>query len=270
MNKTGVKLAGVSVGGGITTDVMMSPSTVRNPHSRAHAYGWETEKVTDIAYEHVAKLNRAYQKDITFTWGATGLNDMSFEYGARFYKSKKHIITSQTEHKRVLDLCRQLQYEGCDITYLPIKNNCLVDLEHSEKEICPDKSLVSIMTVNNKIEVIQQMQVGTLYRKQGAFFLTNGVQAMGKIRVAVAKRDVDWMSISDPKVDGPRGTRACYIGCRLGVRMDPLISGGGQEHSLHSEVLTPLLAIGLGEARRIAPEEIEVPHSSPTSPPLSD
>ncbi|KAG0124740.1 pyridoxal phosphate-dependent transferase [Tuber indicum] len=290
MSKTGVKLAEVSVGNRLTTDVMMSPSTgipkqtsimdqesrpvclgmqatiptdlcmlnsilpiyaglYGNPHSRAHAYGWGTEKVADIACGHVAELDGARRGEAVFAWGAAGLNNMSIKYGARFYKSKKHIITSQTAYKCVLDLCRQLQDEGYDIT---IKNNCLINLEHSEKDICPDTSLVSIMTVNNEIEVIQQMQVGTLYREQGAFFLT-----IGKIRVAVAKWDVDWMSISDPKVDGPRGIGACYIGCRLGVRMDPLISNRGQEHGLRSEVLTPLFAIGLGEARRIAPEEIE-------------
>ncbi|RPB01589.1 PLP-dependent transferase [Choiromyces venosus 120613-1] len=126
----------------------------RNPHSCTHTYGWGKEKEIDIARENVAKLNGAHPKEIIFTSGAMGLNDMSIMYVARFYKSKKHIITSQTEQKCVLDLCRHLQDEGYDITYVPIKNNGLINLEHLEKEICPDTALVAIMTVNNEIEVI--------------------------------------------------------------------------------------------------------------------
>ncbi|RPB01492.1 PLP-dependent transferase [Choiromyces venosus 120613-1] len=307
MNKTGLKPAKVGVGNGLMADVMMFSSTssysqannnsgrriltnltptdpcmldtilptytglYRNPHSCTHTYGWGKEKVIDIARENVAKLNGAHPKEIISTSGAMGLNDMSIKYVARFYKSKKHIIASQTEHKCVLDLCRHLQDEGYDITYVPIKNNGLINLEHLEKEIHPDTALVAIMMVNNEIEVIQQMEeIRKLYRKQGVFFHTNGAQAMGKIPVEVGKWNVDWMSISSPKVYGPKHIGACRISRRLKVRIDPLVSGGGQEHGLHSGTLAHSLVISFGEARRIAQEDIEVLPSSPTSPPLSD
>ncbi|RPA91459.1 PLP-dependent transferase [Choiromyces venosus 120613-1] len=234
-----------------------------NPHSRMHPYGWETKKVIDIAREHVAKLNGAYPKGILFTTGATGSYHMSVRYVAGLYRSKKHIIASQTEHKCVLDLCQHLQDEGYDITYLPIENNGLINLEHLEKEICTDTALVSIMTVNNEIEVIQQMEeIRKLYRKHGVFFRTNGVQVMGKIPVEVSKWNVDWVSISGPKVYGLKRIGACYIRCRLKVRIGPLISGGGQEHVLRSGTLAPSLVIGFGEAHRIVQEEIEYTRTS--------
>ncbi|RPA94606.1 hypothetical protein L873DRAFT_1792858 [Choiromyces venosus 120613-1] len=238
-----------------------------NPHSRTHAYGWETEKAIDVAREHVAKLIGAHPKEIIFTSGATESNNMSIKCVARFYKSKKHIITSQTEHKYVLDSCRQLQDEGYDITYLPVKNNGLINLEHLEKEIHPDTALVSIMTVNNEIGIIQPIEeIGKLCRKKGIFFHTDGAQAVGKIPVDIGKWGIDLISISDPKVYGPKGIGACYIRCRAKVRIDPLISGGGQECGLRSGTHTHSLVIGFGEACRIAQEEIEVLPSSPTSP----
>ncbi|RPA90171.1 PLP-dependent transferase, partial [Choiromyces venosus 120613-1] len=308
MNKTGVKLAEVSVGNGLMVDVMMSPSTgifnqttimdegsrtiyfnmqatnptdpcaldailpiyaglYGNPHSHTHPYGWETKKVIDIALEYVAKLSGAYPKGIIFTWGATGSNDMSIKYVARLCKSKKHIIALQTEHKCVLDLCRHLQEEGYGVTYLPVENNDLINLEHLEKAIRPNTALVSIMMVNNEIEVIQQMEeMRKLGQKQSVFFLTNSAQAQGKISIDAGKWNVDWMSISGPKVYGSKRIAACYIPCRLKVRIDPHISDGGQEDCLRSGTLAHSLVIGFGEAGRIAQEEIEVLPSSPTSP----
>ncbi|RPA90030.1 PLP-dependent transferase [Choiromyces venosus 120613-1] len=188
---------------------------------------------------------------------------------ARLYKSKKHIIALQTEHKCVLDLCRHLQEEGYGITYLPVENNDLINLEHLEKAIRPDTALVSIMMVNNEIEVIQQMEeMRKLGQKQSVFFLTNSAQAQGKISIDAGKWNVDWMSISGPKVYGSKRIGACYIPCRLKVRIDPHISDGGQEDCLRSGTLAHSLVIGFGEAGRIAQEEIEVLPSSPTSPAL--
>ncbi|KAG0640715.1 pyridoxal phosphate-dependent transferase [Tuber brumale] len=229
-----------------------------NPHSRMHPDGRETKKVVDIAREHVAKLNGAYPKGILFTSGATGSNDMSIKYVARLCKSKKHIIALQTEHKCLLDLCRHFQDGGCGITYLSVENNVLINLEHLEKEICPDTALISIMTVNNGIEVIQQMEeIGKLHRKQGVFFHINGEQVIGSAPVGFSWWNVDWRSISGPKVYGLKPIGAGYIRCSLIVRIDPLIAGWGQERVLRSGTLAPSLVIGFGEARRIAQEDME-------------
>lgn len=231
-----------------------------NPHSRTHAYGWETEKAVDSAREHVASLIGADPKEIIFTSGATESNNMSIKGVARFYKGKKkHIITSQTEHKCVLDSCRHLQDEGFDITYLPVQENGLIDLKELEAAIRPDTALVSIMTVNNEIGVIQPMEeIGKLCRSRKVFFHTDGAQAVGKIPIDINKWNVDLMSISGHKVYGPKGIGACYVRRRPRVRIDPIISGGGQERGLRSGTLAPPLVIGFGEACRVAKEELEV------------
>lgn len=231
-----------------------------NPHSRTHAYGWETEKATDEAREHIAKLIGADSKEIIFTSGATESNNMSIKGVARFYRNtKKHVITSQTEHKCVLDSCRHLQDEGFDVTYLPVGQNGLINLEDLEKAIRPDTSIVSIMTVNNEIGVIQPMEeIGKICRKHKVFFHTDAAQAVGKIPVDVNKWNIDLMSISGHKIYGPKGIGACYVRRRPRVRIEPLISGGGQERGLRSGTLAPHLVVGFGEACRIALEELPV------------
>lgn len=243
-----------------------------NPHSRTHAYGWETEKAIEQAREHVANLIGADAKEIIFTSGATESNNMSIKGVARFFGrsgKKKHIITTQTEHKCVLDSCRHLQDEGFEVTYLPVQKNGLVDLKELEAAIRPDTALVSIMTVNNEIGVIQPMEeIGKLCRSKKTFFHTDAAQAVGKLPVDVNKWNVDLMSISAHKIYGPKGMGACYVRRRPRVRIDPIISGGGQERGLRSGTLAPPLVVGFGEACRIAKEEIEV---SPANkyPPLS-
>lgn len=231
-----------------------------NPHSRTHAYGWETEKATEDARAHIAKLIGANPKEIIFTSGATESNNMSIKGVARFYKSKKkHIITSQTEHKCVLDSCRNLENEGFEITYLPVQTNGLIDLGELEAAIRPDTALVSIMTVNNEIGVIQPMEeIGKLCRSREVFFHSDGAQAVGKIPIDVNKMNIDLMSISGHKVYGPKGIGACYVRRRPRVRIEPLISGGGQERGLRSGTLAPPLVIGFGEACRIAYEDLAV------------
>ncbi|KAL7269037.1 cysteine desulfurase [Rhizina undulata] len=233
-----------------------------NPHSRTHAYGWETEKATDAARENVANLIGADPKEIIFTSGATESNNMSIKGVARFYKGKKrHIITSQTEHKCVLDSCRHLQDEGFEVTYLPVQNNGLVDLKQLEEAIRPDTALISIMTVNNEIGVIQPMEeIGKLCRSKKVFFHTDGAQAVGKIPVDVNRWNVDLMSISGHKIYGPKGIGACYVRRRPRVRIDPIISGGGQERGLRSGTLAPPLVVGIGEACRIAKQELQYDH----------
>lgn len=233
-----------------------------NPHSRTHAYGWETEKATERAREHVANLIGAEPKEIIFTSGATESNNMSIKGVARFFGrsgKKKHIITSQTEHKCVLDSCRHLQDEGYDVTYLPVQKNGLIDVKGLEAAIRPDTALVSIMTVNNEIGVIQPMEeIGQLCRLKKVFFHTDGAQAVGKLPIDVNKWNVDLMSISAHKIYGPKGMGACYVRRRPRVRLDPIISGGGQERGLRSGTLAPPLVVGFGEACRIAKEEMEV------------
>ena len=233
-----------------------------NPHSRTHAYGWETEKATELAREHVASLIGADSKEIIFTSGATESNNMSVKGVARFFGrsgKKRHIITTQTEHKCVLDSCRHLQEEGFEVTYLPVQSNGLVDMKELEAAIRPDTALVSIMTVNNEIGVIQPMEeIGKLCRSRKVFFHTDGAQAVGKMPINVNDWNVDLMSISAHKIYGPKGIGACYVRRRPRVRIDPIISGGGQERGLRSGTLAPALVVGFGEACRIAKEEMLV------------
>ncbi|KAI1270063.1 cysteine desulfurase [Xylariaceae sp. FL1019] len=243
-----------------------------NPHSRTHAYGWESEKAVEEAREHVANLIGADPKEIIFTSGATESNNMSIKGVARFFGrsgKKKHIITTQTEHKCVLDSCRHLQDEGFDVTYLPVQNNGLVDMAELEAAIRPDTALVSIMTVNNEIGVIQPMEeIGKLCRSKKVFFHTDAAQAVGKIPLDVNAMNIDLMSISSHKIYGPKGMGACYIRRRPRVRIDPIISGGGQERGLRSGTLAPPLIVGFGEACRIAKEEM--PYDSKRIKALSD
>lgn len=233
-----------------------------NPHSRTHAYGWESEKAVEDARAHVASLIGADPKEIIFTSGATESNNMSIKGVARFFGrsgKKKHIITTQTEHKCVLDSCRHLQDEGFEVTYLPVQNSGLVDLKELEAAMRPETALVSIMTVNNEIGVIQPVEeIGKMCRERKIFFHTDAAQAVGKIPMDVNAMNIDLMSISGHKIYGPKGIGACYVRRRPRVRLDPIISGGGQERGLRSGTLAPPLIVGFGEACRIAKQEIEV------------
>ncbi|KAI4867355.1 cysteine desulfurase [Hypoxylon rubiginosum] len=231
-----------------------------NPHSRTHAYGWESEKAVEEAREHIAKLIGAHAKEIIFTSGATESNNMSIKGVARFFGrsgKKKHIVTSQTEHKCVLDSCRHLQDEGYDVTYLPVQTNGLIDLKELEAAIRPETVIVSIMAVNNEIGVIQPLEeIGKLCREKKVFFHTDGAQAVGKIPLDVNAMNIDLMSISSHKIYGPKGIGACFVRRRPRVRLEPIISGGGQERGLRSGTLAPPLVVGFGEACRIAKEEL--------------
>lgn len=244
-----------------------------NPHSRTHAYGWETEAAVNTAREHVASLVNADAKEIIFTSGATESNNMILKGIANFYKSKKnHIITTQTEHKCVLDSCRTLQEQGFEVTYLPVQSNGQVDLEMLKKELRPTTSIVSIMAVNNEIGVIQPLkEIGEMLKTHGAelskqlgkgvpkpFFHTDAAQALGKIPLDVNEAGIDVMSMSSHKLYGPKGIGAAYVRRRPRVRMEPLISGGGQERGLRSGTLATPLVVGFGEAARIAKNEMAV------------
>lgn len=238
-----------------------------NPHSRTHAYGWEAEAAVEDARKHLADLIGADAKDIVFTSGATETNNMAIKGIARFNKEKKkHIITTQTEHKCVLDSCRKLGEEGFDITYLPVQQNGVIDLAQLEAAIRPDTCLVSIMTVNNETGVIQPMkEIGTMLRKhRGVYFHTDAAQAVGKIPMDVNEMNIDLLSISGHKLYGPKGVGAAYVRRRPRVRIEPIISGGGQERGLRSGTLPTALAVGLGEAARIAKVEMARDHARVT------
>lgn len=231
-----------------------------NPHSSTHSYGWETDKEVEKARENIAKVINADPKEIIFTSGATESNNMVIKGIARFYKNtKKHIITTQTEHKCVLDSCRHMQDEGFEITYLPVNEQGLISMDDLKKAIRKDTALVSIMAVNNEIGVIQPIkEIGKLCRENKVFFHSDAAQAYGKIDIDVNEMNIDLLSISSHKIYGPKGMGACYVRRRPRVRLDPIITGGGQERGLRSGTLAPPLVAGFGEAAKLMLEEKEV------------
>ncbi|XP_017780977.1 PREDICTED: probable cysteine desulfurase, mitochondrial [Nicrophorus vespilloides] len=233
-----------------------------NPHSRTHTYGWETEKAVEVAREQIANLIGADPKEIIFTSGATESNNIAVKGVGRFYASKKkHVITTQTEHKCVLDSCRALEGEGFTVTYLPVGENGLISLEELEKAMTEETSLVSIMTVNNEIGVRQPMEeIGKLCKAKKIFFHTDAAQAIGKIPIDVQSMNIDLMSISGHKIYGPKGIGALYVRRKPRVRIEALQSGGGQERGLRSGTVPAPLAVGIGMACDIANREMEYDH----------
>merc|ERR1711892_1106513 len=237
-----------------------------NPHGRTHQYGWESEAAMETAREQVANLIGADPKETIWTSGATESDNISGKGVGRFYASKKkHVITTQTEHKCVLDSCRILEAEGVDVTYLPVKTDGLVDMEQLEAAMRPDTSLVSVMTVNNEIGVIQPVEeIGKLCRSKKIFFHTDAAQAVGKIPMDVNKMNIDLMSISGHKVYGPKGVGALYVRRRPRVREEPIQSGGGQERGLRSGTVPTPLVVGLGAACALAQDEMDYDHDHVT------
>ena len=234
-----------------------------NPHSRNHSYGWEAEEGVEVAREHVAKIIGANPKEIIFTSGATESNNLAIKGVADFYGDKKnHIITCVTEHKCVLESCRHLDGKGFNITYLPVSSDGLIDLDLLEKEITEKTLMVSIMGVHNEIGVIQPLEeIGRICRESDVFFHTDCAQAVGKIPLDVEKMKIDLMSISGHKIYAPKGVGALYIRRKPRVRIQSMISGGGQERGMRSGTLSPALCVGLGEACRIYSEEMKQEHN---------
>ncbi|CAN0917676.1 Cysteine desulfurase, mitochondrial [Linum grandiflorum] len=230
-----------------------------NPHSRTHVYGWESEQAVETARSQVADLIGASPKEIIFTSGATESNNISVKGVMKFYKEKKrHAITTQTEHKCVLDSCRHLQQEGFDITYLPVNTDGLVDLEKLRAAIRPDTGLVSIMAVNNEIGVIQPMEeIGAICKEFKIPFHTDAAQALGKIPVDVDKWNVSLMSLSGHKIYGPKGIGALYMRRRPRIRVEPQMNGGGQERGIRSGTVPTPLVVGMGAACELAKKEME-------------
>lgn len=231
-----------------------------NPHSSTHSYGWETDTEVEKARQHIADVIGADKKEIIFTSGATESNNMAIKGVPRFYrKTKPHIITVQTEHKCVLDSARHMQDEGFEVTYLSVGKDGLISLDELRNAIRKDTCLVSVMAVNNEIGVIQPLkEIGQICRENKVFFHTDGAQAYGKIDINVNEMNIDLMSISSHKIYGPMGIGAIYIRRRPRVRMDPIITGGGQERGLRSGTLAPSLIVGFGEAARLMRQEMKV------------
>ncbi|XP_021890488.1 cysteine desulfurase, mitochondrial [Carica papaya] len=230
-----------------------------NPHSRTHLYGWESDHAVEAAREQVAALIGASPKEIVFTSGATESNNISIKGVMHFYKDKKrHVITTQTEHKCVLDSSRHLQQEGFDVTYLPVGKDGIVDLDKLEAAIRPDTGLVSVMAVNNEIGVIQPMEeIGKICKQRNVPFHTDAAQALGKIPIDVEKWNVSLMSLSGHKIYGPKGVGALYMRRRPRIRVEPQMNGGGQERGIRSGTVPTPLVVGFGAACEVAMKEME-------------
>jgi cysteine desulfurase len=229
-----------------------------NPHSRTHKYGWEAEDAIEIARKNVADVLSCDKKEIIFTSGATESNNLAIKGIAHFYKDKgNHIITSQIEHKCVLDTLRNLEQEGFLVTYLPVNKEGLINIDEL-KSVMTDKTiLVSIMAVNNELGVVQDLKsIGNACREKNVFFHTDIAQAFGKIPINVEEMNISLASISGHKIYGPKGIGALYIRKKPRVRLKALINGGGQERGFRSGTLPTPLIVGLGAAALIAKEQM--------------
>ncbi len=229
-----------------------------NPASRSHAYGWDAERAVEEARENVAALVNADPREIIWTSGATESDNLAIKGAAHFYKSRgKHIITVKTEHKAVLDTCRELEREGYEVTYLNVKDDGLIDLDDFKAAIRPDTILVSVMHVNNEIGVIQDIEaIGEICREKGIIFHVDAAQSTGKAPIDLQKLKVDLMSFSAHKTYGPKGIGALYVRRKPRVRIEAQMHGGGHERGMRSGTLATHQIVGMGEAFRIAREEM--------------
>ncbi len=229
-----------------------------NPASRSHAWGWEAEEAVEKARAQVAELIGADPREIVWTSGATESNNLALKGAAHFYKGKgKHIITVKTEHKAVLDTCRELERQGFEVTYMDVQPDGLVDLDAFKAAIRPDTILASVMFVNNEIGVIQDIAaIGSLCREKGVIFHVDAAQATGRVDIDLAHLPVDLMSLTSHKTYGPKGIGALYVRRKPRVRIEAQMHGGGHERGMRSGTLPTHQIVGMGEAYRIAKEEM--------------
>ena len=239
-------------------DCLTKEGNFGNPASRSHVFGWDADKAVEEARKNVAALINANPKEIVWTSGATESNNLAIKGAAHFYqKNGKHIITCKTEHKCVLDTCRQLEREGFEVTYLEPRDNGLVDLDVLKATIRDDTILISIMHVNNEIGVIQDIKaIGEITRERKIIFHVDAAQSPGKVPVDVEDMQVDLMSLSAHKVYGPKGIGALYVRRKPRVRIEAQMHGGGHERGMRSGTLATHQIVGMGEAFRIAKEEM--------------
>ncbi|MDO9197999.1 IscS subfamily cysteine desulfurase [Rhodoferax sp.] len=229
-----------------------------NPASRSHAWGWEAEAAVEKAREQVAALVGADPREIVWTSGATESINLALKGAAGFYKTKgRHIITVKTEHKAVLDTCRELERQGFEVTYLDVQPDGLLDLEAFKAAIRPDTILASVMFVNNEIGVIQDIAaIGTICREKGVIFHVDAAQATGRVDIDLSQLPVDLMSLTSHKTYGPKGVGALFVRRKPRVRIEAQMHGGGHERGMRSGTLPTHQIVGMGEAYRIAKEEM--------------
>ncbi len=231
-----------------------------NPASRSHAWGWEAEAAVEKARVQVAELIGADAREIVWTSGATESDNLAIKGAANFYKTRgKHIVTVKTEHKAVLDTCRELERQGFEVSYLAVEEDGLLDLAKFEAALRPDTILASVMFVNNEIGVIQDIPaIGKLCRERGIIFHVDAAQATGKVAIDLATLPVDLMSLASHKTYGPKGIGALYVRRKPRVRIEAQMHGGGHERGMRSGTLPTHQCVGMGEAFRIAREEMGV------------
>jgi cysteine desulfurase len=229
-----------------------------NPASRSHAWGWEAEEAVEKARTHVADLIGADPREIVWTSGATESNNLALKGAAHFYSAKgKHLITVKTEHKAVLDPCRELERQGFEVTYLDVQEDGLLDLDKLKAAIRPDTILISVMFVNNEIGVIQDIPtIGAMCREKGILLHVDAAQATGKIAIDLNTLPVDLMSLASHKTYGPKGIGALYVRRKPRVRIEAQMHGGGHERGMRSGTLPTHQCVGMGEAFRIAKLEM--------------
>ncbi|GKS73458.1 IscS subfamily cysteine desulfurase [Acidovorax sp. SUPP950] len=229
-----------------------------NPASRSHAWGWEAEEAVEKARVEVARLINADPREIVWTSGATESNNLAIKGAGQFYKGKgKHLITVKTEHKAVLDTMREMERQGFEVTYLDVQENGLLDFEVLKAAIRPDTILLSVMFVNNEIGVIQDLPaIGALCREKGIIFHVDAAQATGKVDIDLSMLPVDLMSLASHKTYGPKGIGALYVRRKPRVRLEAQMHGGGHERGMRSGTLPTHQIVGMGEAFRIAREEM--------------
>ena len=229
-----------------------------NPASRSHAWGWEAEAAVEKAREEVAALIGADPREIVWTSGATESNNLAIKGAAQFYKGKgRHIITVKTEHKAVLDTCRELERQGFEVSYLDVQADGLLDLEVFKAAIRPDTILASVMMVNNEIGVIQDVAaIGAICREKGVIFHVDAAQATGRVDIDLSALPVDLMSLTSHKTYGPKGIGALFVRRKPRVRIEAQIHGGGHERGMRSGTLPTHQIVGMGEAYRIAKAEM--------------
>ncbi|MDH0496095.1 IscS subfamily cysteine desulfurase [Comamonas aquatica] len=230
-----------------------------NAASRSHAWGWEAEEAIEKARTQVAELINADPREIVWTSGATESDNLAIKGAAHFYQGKgKHLITVKTEHKAVLDTMRELERQGFEVTYLDVQENGLLDLDVFKAAIRPDTILVSVMAVNNEIGVIQDLNtIGNLCREKGIIFHVDAAQATGKMPLDMQTMPIDLMSLASHKSYGPKGIGALYVRRKPRVRLEAQMHGGGHERGMRSGTLPTHQIVGMGEAFRIAKEEMQ-------------
>ncbi|HEB99088.1 MAG TPA: IscS subfamily cysteine desulfurase [Thiotrichales bacterium] len=230
-----------------------------NPASRSHEFGWKAEELVEEAREQVAALVNADPKEIIWTSGATESDNLAIKGAAHFYQKKgRHVVTVKTEHKAVLDSCRQLEREGYEVTYLEPEENGLLDLDKFREALRDDTVLASVMHVNNEIGVIQDIAaLGGICRDKGVVFHVDAAQSAGKVPIDLKALPVDLMSFSAHKIYGPKGVGALYVQRKPRVRLEAQMHGGGHERGLRSGTLATHQIVGMGEAFRIAREEMD-------------